>query len=142
MNSLRERIVREVLARVRSAVSPVAVLRQPVQAQDRESSPFLALQLEADQSEQRANRFEQRALTLRLVAVSRDLNDPWGEADDLLCRAHAALLADQTLGGLSLSVQQQDVDFDADDADAQAASVPAVYRITYRHLIANLTSGD
>jgi hypothetical protein len=142
MTSLRERITREVLARVRSAVSPVAVLRQPVQAQDRESSPFIALQLESDQSEQRANLLEQRALTLRLVAVSRHADDPWGEADDLLCRAHAALLAEQTLGGLALAVQQQDVDFDADDADAQAVSVPAVYRITYRHLIDNLTTGD
>lgn len=141
MNSLRERLIREVIVRVSQAVGTVTVLRQPVTPQAREASPFVAVTPESDQQVQRANLVEQRELQLRLSAVSRSATDPWGEADALLCQAHAALLADPTLGGLALGVQQQDVDFDAEDADAQAVAIPAFYRITYRIRVSDLTQG-
>lgn len=141
MNSLRERITREVLARIASAVAPVPVLRQPVTPQAREASPFVAMLVESDQRLQHANLVEQRVLHLKLSAVSRSADDPWSEADALLCKAHAALLADPTLGGLALGVQQQDVDFDAEDADAQAVAIPASYAVTYRIRVSDLTQG-
>lgn len=141
MNSLRERITREVLARLASAVAPVPVLRQPVTPQAREASPFVAVTPESDQRLQQANLVEQRVLHLKLSAVSRRADDPWSEADALLCKAHAALMTDLTLGGLALAVQQQDVDFDAEDADAQAVAIPAAYAVTYRIRVSDLTQG-
>jgi len=141
MSSIRERIVRAVIERLRIAVAPVEVLRQPATAQPREASPFLAVIAQSDTRDADLNTTSQRVLSLRLTAVSRDAADPWGQADALLCAAHRALLADPTLAGLALSTTLQDVDFEAEDADAAAIAVPAVYAITYRTARADITEG-
>ena len=141
MMSRREAVVREVLARCAAAVSPVAVLRQPTTPIDRAASPAVIVAVESDTLEALANDRQQRVLTLRITALSRHPSDPWAESDDLLCRVHAALLAEQTLGGLSLALQLADTDFDTEDADAQAVALPATYRITYRTPITDLRQG-
>ena len=46
--------------------------------------------------------------------------------------AHAALMADGTLGGLALGIREQECEWEVEDADAVAAAIPARYRITYR----------
>lgn len=140
-NSVREAIVRVILQRLQAALAPVVVLRQPTVAQPRQDSPFVAVVLEADTLDAVVNTAVQRHLLLRITAVSRDAADPWGQADALVCAAHAALLADPTLGALALATEPQDADFSAEDADAAAVAVPAVYRITYRHARGDLTQG-
>lgn len=139
MNSLRERIVRTVVDRLRAALH-VPVLRQPTTAQPREVGPFVAVMLESDSGEV-VNTALHRTLTLRITAVSRDGTDPWSQADALLCAAHRVLLSEPTLGGLALQVALQDLDFEAEDADGAAVAIPAVYAITYRHLRGDLTQG-
>jgi hypothetical protein len=139
MNSLRERIARAVVDRLRAAVS-VPVLRQPTTAQPRDVGPFVAVVMQSDSGEA-INTVLHRTLTLRITAVSRDSADPWGQADALLCAAHSALLSDPTLGGLALQVALQDTDFEAEDADAAAVAIPAVYAITYRTARADITQG-
>ncbi len=104
MQSLRERIIREVIARVSAAVSPTAVLRQPTIAVSRERSPALVLSVESDAPLARSNDRMERELVVRLTAIVRDPGDGYAVADDLVCRAHAALFADVTLGGLALAI--------------------------------------
>lgn len=141
MISIRERIIREVQSRVASAVSPVAVLRQPVIAILREASPALVLTVESDNQVRVANDRVERELVLRITALSRHEYDGWTEADDLICRAHVALLSDQTLGGLCLRVAEAEADWQTADADLDATAIPAVYRIAYRTLVSDITQG-
>ncbi len=141
MQSIRERIVREAVSRIAAAVSPVVVLRQPVIAIPRERTPAVVITVESDAPAKRANDRMERELVLRVTALARDPVDGYAVADDLVCRAHAALLADPTLAGLSLGIAEAEADWQAEDADVEAVAIPVIYRITYRTLISDISQG-
>jgi hypothetical protein len=141
MISVRERIVREVIARCQAALAPVTVLRQPVMAITREQAPALVVSIASDAPVKRANDRMERELVLRLIGHARDPTDGYAVADDLLCRAHSALLLDTTLGGLALNVAEVDADYQAEDADVDAIAIPAHYRVTYRTLVSDISQG-
>ena len=132
--SRREQIVREVMARCQAAIAPVIVLRQPVTAIPREQAPALVVSIASDATVKRSTDRMERELVLRIIGHARDPTDGYAVADDLLCRAHSALLLDATLGGLALNVAEMDADYQAEDADVEAIAIPAYYRITYRSL--------
>ncbi len=139
--SRREQIVREVMVRCQAAVAPVAVLRQPTAAIPREQAPALVVFIESDAPVKRINELMERELVLRIIGHARDPTDGYAIADDLLCRAHLALLLDATLGSLALSVAEMDAGYQAEDADVEAIAIPAIYRITYRTLISDISQG-
>ncbi|WP_172600384.1 hypothetical protein [Sulfurivermis fontis] len=141
MISVRERLIREAMARCQTAVAPVRVLRQPTTAIPREQTPALVLLVESDAPVKRSNDRLERELVLRLIGHARDFDDGYVVADDLVCKAHAALLADPTLGGLALAITEAEADYQAEDADMDAIAIPAVYRITYRTLVSDITQG-
>jgi len=141
MQSVRERIVREVVARCAAAVAPAAVLRQPVTAIPRERTPALIVAVESDNPVKRFNDRMERELVVRLVGLARDDADGYTVADDLICRAHAALFADVTLGSIALGIQEADTDWQAEDADIEAIAIPASYRITYRTIASDISKG-
>jgi hypothetical protein len=141
MISRRERIVREIVARITAAISPVTVVRQPAIAIPRERTPAVVITVESDAPVKRANDRMERELVVRVTALARDPVDGHAVADDLLCQAHAALFADVTLGGLALGITEDEVDWQVEDADLEAIAVPAAYRITYRTLVSDLTQG-
>lgn len=141
MASVRERIVREVLARCQTAVSPIVVLRQPVVAIPRERMPALILTVESDAPVKRSNDRMERELTVRIVGLARDPVDGFAVADDIVCRAHAALFADVSLGGLALGITEGDADWQAEDADVEAVAIPAIYLIAYRTLVSDISQG-
>lgn len=141
MNSVRERIVREVVARCGAALTPIVVLRQPTTAIPRERTPALAVIVESDAPVKRSNDRMERKLVVRIVGLARDPVDGHAVADDVICRAHAAMFADGTLGGLALGVAEMEADYQAEDADVDAIAIPAIYRITYRTLVSDITQG-
>lgn len=141
MISRRESIVREIVARIAAAVAPAAVLRQPTLAIPRERTPVVIVTVESDAPIKRANDRMERDLVVKITALVRDPGDGFAVADDLVCRAHAALMADPTLGGRSLGIAEAEVDWQAEDADLEAVSIPAGYRIVYRTLVSDLTQG-
>lgn len=141
MQSVRERIVREVVARCAAAVAPAAVLRQPVTAIPRERTPALIVTVESDNPVKRFNDRMERELVVRLVGLARDDADGYTVADDLICRAHEALFDDVTLGSLALGIQEAETDWLAEDADIEAIAIPASYRITYRTLASDISKG-
>jgi hypothetical protein len=75
-----------------------------------------------------------------LVAVVRDTagESPEALADRLLVAAHAAIMSDQSLGGLSLGIQEVDTDWDIEDADGGAAAMPVRYQVIYRTRVGHL----
>ena len=93
MNSIRERILREVVARLSDAVAPVLVLRHPTIPITREASPALLLFAESDSITAHANHLVDRSLTLRLTVVTRG-EDAFDQAG---LQAEALALLDQTL---------------------------------------------
>ena len=135
-HSIREQILLAVLAAVRPhAQSFGATLhRSPTVAISREQCPALVVFPESESITERANDRVTRELTVRVVALARAVPPaiPETEADRLLTAAHAALMADGTLGGLALGIREQECDWEVEDADAVAAAIPSRDRITYR----------
>ena len=138
--SRREQIVREILARIATAVSPIVVLRQPTTAIPREKTPALVVTVESDTPVKRANDRMERDLIVSVTGFARDPVDGYAVADDLVCRAHAALMADPALGDLALGIAEMEADWQVEDADMEAVAIPATYRITYRTFASDLTS--
>ena len=138
MNSIRERILREVVARLSEAVAPVPVLRHPTVPVAREASPALLLFAESDSITAYANHLVDRTLAVRLVMVARG-EDAFDQVDWAMVAAHAALMRDATLGSLALLLHEVDCEWDAEDADAGAVAFPARYEIRYRTHALDLT---
>lgn len=139
MNSVRERLLRILIDRLRAALAPAPVLRQPATPLPREAGPALLVFVEGDALTAHANRLADRSLTVRLVALARG-TDAFDAADRLIVAAHAAVLADPNLGGLALAVRELDADWDADDLDAGTVTLPARYEIRYRTTLTDLTT--
>lgn len=141
MISRRELLSRAVMGCCQAAVTPATVLRQPTTAIARDQTPALVLTIVSDAPVQRSNDRMERELVVRLTSYARDPTDGYAVADDLLCKAHLALLADSTLGGLALSLAEMEADYQAEDADVEAIAIPAIYRITYRTLVSDISQG-
>lgn len=138
MNSIRERVLREIVARLSSAIAPTPVLRMPNVPVTREASPALLLVAESDSITAHANQLIDRQLVIRIAVIARG-SDAFDAADQLLVTAHRALLADPNLGGLVLAVREIDCEWDVDDADAGAVALPARFEIRYRTHALDLT---
>lgn len=141
MISRRELLIRAVMGCCQAAVTPANVLRQPTTAIARDQTPALVLAIVSDAPVKRSNDRMERELVVRLTSYVRDPTDGYAVADDLLCKAHLALLADTTLGGLALSLAEMEADYQAEDADVDAIAIPAIYRITYRTLVSDISQG-
>ena len=141
MISRRELLIRAVMDCCQAAVAPASVLRQPTTAIARDQTPALILGIVSDAPVKRSNDRMERELVIRLTGYARDPTDGYAVADDLLCKAHLALLADTTLGGLALSLAEMEADYQAEDADMEAIAIPAIYRITYRTLVSDISQG-
>jgi len=131
MNSVRERVLREIVTRLASAIAPTPVLRMPAVPVTREASPALLLFVDGDSITAHANHLVDRLLIVRLAVVARGA-DAFDAADLALVAAHAAMLADPNLGGLAIAVREIDCEWEFDDADAGAVALPARYEIRYR----------
>jgi len=138
MNSVRERVLREVVVRLSSAIAPIPVLRMPAVPVTREASPALLLFVDGDSITAHANHLVDRLLIVRLAVVARG-TDAFDIADRALVAAHAALLADPNLSGLAIAVREIDCEWDVDDADAGAVLLPARYEVRYRTHALDLT---
>ena len=141
MISRRELLIRAVIGCCQAAVTPATVLRQPTIAIARDQTPALVLAIVSDAPVKRSNDRMERELVVRLTSYVRDPTDGYAVADDLLCKAHLALLADHTLGGLAMSLVEMEADYQAEDADVEAIAIPAIYRITYRTLVSDISQG-
>ena len=138
MNSVRERVFREIVTRLASAIAPTPVLRMPAVPVTREASPALLLFVDGDSITAHANHLVDRLLIVRLAVVVRGA-DAFDVADQALVAAHAAMLADPNLGGLAIAVREIDCEWESDDADAGAVALPARYEIRYRTHAIDLT---
>ena len=77
-------------------------------------------------------------LRIRVVVISRSLIADQA-ADPTIESLHAKLMADLTLGGLSIDVQPAQVSFDFVEADVPAAVISCEFDIRYRTSVSSLT---
>lgn len=138
MTSIRERIVRALIDRLTEAIAPTPVLRQPTTPITREQSPALLLFVDGEAITAKANLLVDRTLSVRLVAIARG-DTAFERTDQLILTAHAALLAEPSLGGLAMGIAETDLDWDTEDADAGALALPIRFEIRYRTAINDLT---
>ena len=142
MQSIREQIIQTVVDRLTPvATTQIATIRrQPTVPTDRAQMPALLVFPESEVVRCVNDRTE-RELVIRIVAlaIGTTAESPEPVADRLLTAAHTALLADVTLGGLALGLEETDTDWQQDDADMDVAALPSRYRITYRTLAHDLT---
>ena len=83
MNSVRERVLREIVTRLASAIAPTPVLRMPAVPVTREASPALLLFVDGDSITAHANHLVDRLLIVRLAVVARG-TDAFDVADRAL----------------------------------------------------------
>jgi len=137
-NTIREQILQAVgnlLATVASAHAG-HYLREPHAPLTREQTPALVLLPELDAViASNSTERTQRALTLRIVAVSRQAGTSGSAAtlasDAMLASAHAALYSHQPLLNLVSRIEATDTDWNSDAFEVSASWQPARYVLTY-----------
>ena len=142
MQSIREQIIQTIVARLTPVASGqgATIRRQPTVPTDRAQLPALLVFPESE-AVRRINDRTERELVIRVVALAMGsaTDGPEPAVDRLMTAAHASLLADVTLGGLALGMEETDTEWQQDDADLDVAALPSRYRITYRTLALDLT---
>ena len=138
MTSIRERILQVIQSRISTAIAPIPVIRQPTTPIPRKDSPALVLAVEGETVVRKANLAVERILRLRLVALARG-DTAFTQTDQIIVKAHGALMAEPSLDGLALGLDETDLDWDAEDADAGAVALPARFDVRYRTAIHDLT---
>jgi hypothetical protein len=142
--SVREQLLLAVAATLHAPAQALGATlhRSPTAPIAREQCPALVLFPENEAVVERANDRVTRELSLRITALTRAVPpaSPETQSDLLIVAAHAALMADVTLGGLALGLKEIETEWDIEDADAVAAAVSVRYRITYRTLAGDLSA--
>ena len=142
MQSIREQIIQTIVARLTPVASGqgATIRRQPTVPTDRAQLPALLVFPESE-AVRRINDRTERELVIRVVALAAGsaTERPEPAVDRLMTAAHASLLADVTLVGLALGMEETDTEWQQDDADMDVAALPSRYRITYRTLALDLT---
>ena len=142
MQSIREQIIQTIVARLTPVASGqgATIRRQPTVPTDRAQLPALLVFPESEAVRRIIVRTE-RELVIRVVALATGsaTDGPEPAVDRLMTATHASLLADVTLGGLALGMEETEIAWQQDDADLDVAALPSRYRITYRTLALDLT---
>jgi hypothetical protein len=138
--SRREQIIQALAASVASLPGVTGVYRSRVEAYSRDESP--ALTIEAGQAIPviHAQCKIDWSLDVLVSAYARGAV-PDTAADAVLTAAHGLLMADRTVGGLAINLSPGPVTTDLERADAASCWMTAVFTVTFRTSIHDLTTG-
>ena len=120
----------------------VTVYRSPQQAIERTAENVNACVIDwSDESAEPLTYDADECLLLVGVSMmSRAVTDAELMADELMVDAHALIMADRTLGGLSQNLMRQGASRGGDDAELETVVIKQNYVIEYRHNSADLTT--
>lgn len=138
--SRREQIIQALDASLASLPGVTGVYRSRVEAFSRDESP--ALTIEAGQAIPviHAQCKIDWSMDLLVSAYARGAV-PDTAADAVLTAAHGLLMADRTVGGLAINLSPGPVTTDLERADAASCWMTAVFTVTFRTSIHDLTTG-
>lgn len=137
--SIREQIIQALATSVASLPGVTGVYRSRVEAYSRSESP--ALTIEAGQAIPTIHALCKIdwSMDLLVSAYTRGAV-PDTAADAVLTAAHALLMADRTVGGLAVNLSPGPVTTDLERADEASCWMTAVFSVTYRTSIHDLTT--
>ena len=137
--SLRETLIASVVTRLTNTTPAAAnVFRSRVVALTRNELPAIVVKPKSERVDNNTNRISMRYFTVEIeVHVRGDVPDQ--QADATLVAVHAALMADQTLGGKCARIIERETQWDFADADQSAGMVAMSYEIIYLTPTGDLT---
>lgn len=140
MSSKRELIVRAIM----TALAPTSgvggrILRSQADPNSRDIAPFIAVQWTSEQAAPDTVQLMGRALTVEVCVFTRG-DIPDSLADDIMVSAHQLIMADPSLGGLSIDVTLEDASAEIIAADFPAAKVTHNYSVKFRHTYGDMTT--
>ena len=133
-----------ILAAVRTALTGTTgvgtrIYRSRSEPLARSESPAIVVEPVSDQAQQNTSLPTlDWSLTVRVAVIVRGLV-PDQQADPIIESLHSKLMADLTLGGISIDIQPVSVQFDMIEADQPAGVISCNYLIRYRTAVSNLT---
>ena len=136
--SRREQIIQALAASVATLPGVTGVYRSRVAAYSRKESP--AVTIEAGQAIPTIHALCKLDWTFDVLVSAYACGAvPDTAADAVLTAAHGLLMADRTVGGLAINLSPGPVSTDLERADAASCWMTAVYTITFRTSIPDLT---
>lgn len=136
MASKCEQIVGAVFALI-DALPAVGAYRSRLTALSRADSPAIVVRAEKEDIVKRNNDLSERELVLVVDTIARGAA-PDSVADQYRVAAHGAIMADETLGGLTLFTREIGTVWEMQDADLDAVVVSMRYLISYRTIAKTL----
>ena len=134
-----------ILAAIRTALTGTAqvgtrIYRSRVEPMARAESPAIVVEPVNDNAEQNTSlpRLDW-TLNVRVAIIVRG-NIPDQIADPIVESMHSKIMADLTLGGLSMDIRPLSVSFDLVEADQPAGVIACDYAVRYRTSVSNLSS--
>ena len=140
MTTLRENILDDIVSSL-SGTTDVGtrIYRSRVVPLQRGESPALVVEAISDTPEQNTSMPTlDWTLRVRIVVIER-ATVPDQAADDTIEDMHSKLMADLTLGGLSIDIQPAQTSFQLLEADQPSGVIFCEYEIRYRSQVADLT---
>lgn len=131
MASIREQILTKIVSVLNAGNIGAPVDRSRTEAVSREQSPRVIVLPGSDVARQSTVPFLDWTMAVHVVVYVRG-SQPDSLADPIIAAAHASLMADETLGGLAMTILPASVHFELVDSDATACVVTCEYRIQYR----------
>lgn len=133
----------QILQKIQSVLSAIDVplYRSPTLAIERTEQNQNAIVIDwiDESAEALTNTYDEVLLQVTISIMSRAISGPETTADDISQTAHALLMADPALGGLSNYIQRIGAIKEQQENDMQAAVIVHRYAITYRHNSNDLT---
>ncbi len=126
----RESIIRAIVLAV-SGITGLPVYRSRAEPFARGKSPALVVEPIQDIPANNVIPYLDWELQVRLSLIIRH-DEPDKEGDPFVEQIHAAVLEDQSLGGLSMDIQPVSVNYEIIEADATLGIIALDFRVTYR----------
>lgn len=140
MTTRREAILSQIATNLAS-VSGVSgrVYRSRVEPLARGQSPAVVVEPRQDQAQQTVIPRIDWTLTVAVMVIVRHAV-PDQAADAVVASLHAKMMQDQTLGGISQSIEPQGVSFEMVEADQPAGVVTCEYNVRYQTSLTDQTT--
>lgn len=131
MASIRELIVQSFMTALTGAVPAAQIHRSRRTAIQRSESPAIVVQARREDPEVRESGGTNRILTIGMEIIARG-DAPDSIADATVVEAHQRVMADTTLSGRAIDLQEISTEWEITEADLDAVVVTVIYQILYR----------
>lgn len=131
MISIREQILASVTLLLTNAIADARVERSRTVPVERASTPFIRIKPGDETIDSLHSTLIDRRLNL-LIEMSGRGDAPDQTLDPIAALAHKTLMADKTVGGLAIDIEEISREWDFQDADGNAGDLRVFYQVRYR----------